>query len=286
MSLSYVSGRLAVLSANLRKGNPGIKIREQVSLIPLETASPSSKTAWLGSILDPSILKLHGLDEIYIKFLEKLGFEHLKGQFINCLKFAELRGGYMKLVTPMQKSYEGEFEDNDPTKPLKPLYAGQLSTKLEAAGKIRVFAMVDLWTQSALQPVHKFLFDFLKTIPNDATFDQEEAVKRCFQKAEQAKKSFGFDLSAATDRLPIDLQVSVLSSLIGKEAALLWKRLLVDRDYVLPHVDDEPGREHHKVLRYEVGQPMGALSSWAMLALTHHLLVQYAYQRVNHLSTE
>lgn len=34
-------------------------------------------------------------------------------------------------------------------------------------------------------------------------------------------------------------------------------------------------------VRYSVGQPMGALSSWAMLALTHHLLVQYAHALVH-----
>lgn len=32
-------------------------------------------------------------------------------------------------------------------------------------------------------------------------------------------------------------------------------------------------------IRYAVGQPMGALSSWAMLALTHHFIVQYAAYR-------
>lgn len=31
-----------------------------------------------------------------------------------------------------------------------------------------------------------------------------------------------------------------------------------------------------KSLRYAVGQPMGALSSWAMLAFTHHAIVQWA----------
>lgn len=31
-------------------------------------------------------------------------------------------------------------------------------------------------------------------------------------------------------------------------------------------------------LTYTVGQPMGALSSWAMLATTHHFIVQIAYQ--------
>jgi hypothetical protein len=40
------------------------------------------------------------------------------------------------------------------------------------------------------------------------------------------------------------------------------------------------GRVTYTPLRYAVGQPMGALSSWAMLALTHHALVQYAAFRV------
>jgi len=31
--------------------------------------------------------------------------------------------------------------------------------------------------------------------------------------------------------------------------------------------------------RYAVGQPMGAYSSWAMLAITHHCLVQFAFRR-------
>jgi hypothetical protein len=49
---------------------------------------------------------------------------------------------------------------------------GKLSMKKEAAGKVRVFAMVDVWTQSLLKPLHLALFEFLKSLPNDGTFDQ------------------------------------------------------------------------------------------------------------------
>lgn len=96
---------------------------------------------------------------------------------------------------------------------------GQLSIKKEAAGKLRVFAMVDIWTQSALKPLHNYLFSFLKSLPNDGTFDQLLSVKRCMEKSSVANCSFGYDLSAATDRLPISLQVSVLSSFFNKEFA-------------------------------------------------------------------
>jgi len=63
------------------------------------------------------------------------------------------------------------------------------------------------------------LFSFLKSLPNDGTFDQHKSVLRCAEKVEQTGHSFGYDLSAATDRLPVDLQVSILSSLIGIEGA-------------------------------------------------------------------
>lgn len=88
---------------------------------------------------------------------------------------------------------------------------GQLSVKEEAAGKIRVFALVDVWTQSILKPIHEFLFSILRKLPNDATFNQEASVKRCFTKADYYGCSYGYDLSAATDRLPISLQVSILA---------------------------------------------------------------------------
>jgi hypothetical protein len=96
------------------------------------------------------------------------------------------------------------------------------------------------------------------------------------------KEMFSFDLSAATDRLPIDLQVQVLSFLYGdEETALLWKSLLVDRDYHLAS-NDPAFTQYNGAYRYAVGQPMGALSSWAMLALTHHCIVQVAALRVGH----
>jgi hypothetical protein len=56
--------------------------------------------------------------------------------------------------------------------------------------------------------------------------------------------------------------------------------MLVDRDYFLTEMVSV-GKDKEKIstpYRYAVGQPMGALSSWAMLAVTHHLIVQLAYR--------
>jgi len=79
-----------------------------------------------------------------------------------------------------------------------------------------------------------------------------------------------YDLSAATDRLPIALQSRILSFLFGEAFGPNWAHLLVGREYVVP----KKAMSSLPSVRYAVGQPMGALSSWAMLAMTHHLIVQ------------
>jgi hypothetical protein len=107
-----------------------------------------------------------------------------------------------------------------------------------------------------LSPLHETLFAFLRTLPNDATFDQQASVLRCKEKSAVAGQSFGYDLSAATDRLPISLQVSILSELFGVQYADAWKRILVDRVYSL-----SSKKYGNYDLTYSVGQPMGALSS-------------------------
>jgi len=164
-----------------------------------------------------------------------------------------------------------------------PLKGGQLCLKVEPAGKVRVFAIVDIWTQSVLSPLHDSLFSLLRRLPNDGTFDQDQSFQRAKEKATLVNEAFSIDLSAATDRLPLFLQEHILNVLTGNpDFGKAWAKLLVDRGYYLPQCPgdksplgklDIPWGEE---LKYAVGQPMGALSSWAMLALTHHCIVQYA----------
>jgi hypothetical protein len=131
--------------------------------------------------------------------------------------------------------------------------------------------MVDVWTQSALKPLHEMLFSFLRTLPNDGTFDQNKSVERCFVKVAVTGKSFGYDLSAATDRLPIILQTRIIDKIIPGFGGL-WAKLLVSRQYHI-HEKDFDVEDY---LHYAVGQPMGAYSSWGMLAVTHHYIAQLA----------
>jgi hypothetical protein len=74
------------------------------------------------------------------------------------------------------------------------------------------------------------------------------------------------------------LQVDLLRPLLGNELPFLWATLLVGKRYALPKIAKSYNLGFDSV-KYTVGQPMGALSSWAMLALTHHALVQLAAHR-------
>jgi len=147
-------------------------------------------------------------------------------------------------------------------RPFYPVPIGRLSFKEEAAGKLRVFAMVDCLTQSALHGLHEWIFELLSRIPNDGTFDQESAFSRAQEKAKLSGKSFGYDLSSATDRLPIDLQESIIAHWFGERQGQLWRKLLTGRPYTI--LD---GKRTQKFglkpgdYWYAVGQPMGAYSS-------------------------
>jgi len=150
-----------------------------------------------------------------------------------------------------------------------PRKLGKLVTLFEARGKVRIVAVTDWWTQALLSPLHTAIFNILKTIPQDGTFDQLGPVHRLLTYVRASGSPvYSYDLSAATDRLPIAFQVQVLKS-FGIPYADSWAALLVSRPWYLK---DQP-------IKYSVGQPIGALSSWAMLALSHHILVQIAAAR-------
>lgn len=150
---------------------------------------------------------------------------------------------------------------------------GRLAFK-EEPGKVRVFAMVDCVTQWVLRPLHDWIFAILKLIPQDATFDQEAGVQKILEKIQSGQLTvFSLDLSAATDRLPVLLQARLLD-FIFSGLGTQWSNLLVSRSYKVP---SHPTLPHNPgFVKYGAGQPMGAYSSWAMLALTHHFIVQYS----------
>lgn len=177
-------------------------------------------------------------------------------------------------------------------------WMGKLGFKQEAAGKVRVFAMVDIITQWVMRPLHNAIALLLELIPQDGTFDQLKPIVRLLElqsrirKGDRSRKGrvslsmktalFSFDLSSATDRLPVIFQKALLSPVISIAGAEHWAYLLVGRAYLVPTRKEFGLRRGFapSEVKYAAGQPMGALSSWAMLALTHHCIVQWSWYRV------
>lgn len=146
---------------------------------------------------------------------------------------------------------------------------GKLSVIKDKEAKSRIVAILDYWTQSALYPLHRALMGLLRSIPGDCTFNQGSFRSHLPRKGPY----YSIDLTAATDRFPVIVQEVILGFLISPEYAAAWRALLTDRDY---HVSwGGPLR----IVRYLVGQPMGAYSSWACFALSHHVIVRVAALR-------
>lgn len=188
------------------------QIRDDISpkeLYRFNTASPSGKISFLTLIPDSGLLVSSGMIthiESYLNLFKvgKPTFSNIS--YNSSLNFSSKLKRALSLFE-RSKGLSLRFKSRD--------LLGKLAFKKEAGGKLRVFAMVDGWTQSLLKPLHQFLFEVLKQIPNDSTFNQVRGKTRLttLVKSFKLTKIYSFDLSSATDRLPIDLQAVILSKL-------------------------------------------------------------------------
>jgi len=228
-------------------------------LLPIMKSSPSSKVSIFGIHLDILLLEE---SKIWSSIMEYIKITNSKGlrRVISLSRYS--RDKEPNLVSSFLNSNIKESAT-----------LGQLAFKEEAAGKLRVFAMVDVFTQSLLHPLHVWLFDIFKKMPNDGTHDQSKAFDYAKDLANKYGSSYGYDLSSATDRLPVDVQSYFLNVVFRSHIGHLWKDILIGREYsILLNKYSIPAG----AIYYRVGQPMGALSSWAMLNMIHHMMVQYS----------
>jgi len=133
--------------------------------------------------------------------------------------------------------------------------------------KVRVIAIGDYWSQTVLYPLHNYLFNVLKKIPQDCTFGQDSAPS----KLEGANYFSSIDLSNATDRFPIKVIEDVLLGILPEQYVSDWKHLMVGL----------PFEFNGKMVSYSVGNPMGFYSSWASFAVAHHYVIYYCCRKLN-----
>lgn len=232
-------------------GRSGIQLISP-KLIKLETAGPNAvKSAW-GSSLD-ALAFIHYPKEYYNFFRYCLKSKALL--FFVWSLWLILIGGIPYLLLLAFKK-------------IRPLRLGKLGVVYDQAGKARVIAICSYWLQLVLKPLHNSLFRILHRIKSDGTFDQHKPLQLLIEESDGSQKFSCFDLSAATDRLPIELQRDILNIASRSNLGDLWSSLLAIDWYY-----------KNAPVRYSVGQPMGAYSSWGMLAITHHVIVRYAALR-------
>jgi hypothetical protein len=225
-------------------------------------AGPNCKVAGLGIWKDIKAWSLHPLQFSKLKsFID---------YFPNGLRFNELLQEEAKNLVTLS--------------PNSRLSLGRLSFKEEPAGKVRVFAIADSITQSVMDPLSRAIFSLLRQVPQDGTFNQSAPLellrRRWLDGSFKGETIYSYDLSAATDRLPVDLQSQILGVYFGNDFSDLWQSIMTDRDWIAKVVTIPGLPAEEEPYRYSVGQPMGALSSWGMLALTHHYVVRLASRRV------
>lgn len=244
-----ITRELDNIGSHVRKLTKGYKL----SFGPIkgfisESAGPIAKKATWGAPLDA--IALLGYPRVALSVLCTLVEQRSLSYTISLLALWTINGPlYILMCTCGFKEW---------------LPIGRLSVVYDQAGKARIVAMANWWVQLVLRPLHKSLFRALKNLPTDGTFDQAAPLERVMKLPQEGHKFSCFDLSAATDRLPIDLQVQVLSEK-GVNGSR-WRTLVASYPW---YFKGQP-------VRYSVGQPMGAYSSWAMLALTHHVVVAKA----------
>jgi hypothetical protein len=208
-------------------------------------AGPNAQ-AMVGSVEDAHLLTDQQMSDIAV-----LGGESVLGAIANARLFSPLAWLAKFKLTPKGRS-------------------ARLSLVRDKEAKVRIVAILDYWSQSVLKPLHDSAMSFLKGLRSDCTFNQGSFRAKLAHKGPY----HSLDLTAATDRFPVWLQVAVLSVLVAADYADAWRRLIIDRDYDVSWV-----RHTKQTVRYACGQPMGAYSSWAIFSICHHVIVRVAAQR-------
>jgi len=136
----------------------------------------------------------------------------------------------------------------------------------DKACKTRVIAIADWWSNVCLSGIHDTFMKGLRRLPNDVTYFQDQ-IPSLVQK--MGSSLYSSDMTAFTDRFPVELEFEVVSAVYGSKIGRMWKVIVTDREF------------YHKngSVRYKVGNPMGLLSSWAVSTFTHHVVKAWCAQQ-------
>lgn len=146
----------------------------------------------------------------------------------------------------------------------KTMYAGEVHLLQEPGLKMRAIASPYRLHQMALKPLGDAIYDLVKTLPWDCTFNQESAIPHVQAALNTGALVHSVDLTGATDYFPLELQLEALKQIFGDVLDIK----LLEEIARLPFKCKELGE-----IRWKTGQPLGLYPSFAMFTLTHGLLL-------------
>lgn len=183
--------------------------------------------------------------------------------FMNLLSLCN----YVQLSEYIEKFILSTYEDIiSLQKSSSKLNLARLAFISDKAGKTRIVYILNYFLQEALWPLHNTIMEWLKRQPQDGTYNQRSAVDKVILMTKDKINTWSFDLTAATDRWPVWHQRLVLTAAVGPTLTALWELIMGINPFSPPH---------NKEVSYATGQPMGAYSSWATFAFTHHLVLRH-----------
>lgn len=158
---------------------------------------------------------------------------------------------------------------------------GNISVIQEGGAKARVVCTPNAWVQIYMKPLHDALMSYITGLESQqfkrswiqsttkyiggvsCVTDQVAGAYVAMTKMQQGSYISGVDLSSATDRFPLELQLAVLEELdLGVFAKALRK---LTGPYRSPNREEE--------WYYAAGQPMGLYGSFPLFHLTHYAVL-------------
>jgi len=171
---------------------------------------------------------------------------------------------YNELYAPVVKGIHGPLVRTN-VKPDKHLYGGEVHFLQEPGLKMRAIASPYRIHQLALKPLGDAIYDVVKKLEWDCTFDQQKAIPWIQRSLSVGKKVHSIDLTGATDYFPLGIQLETLRILFGD---LLDIKLVEE-------ISRLRWKSEKGDIQWKRGQPLGLYPSFGMFTLTHGLVLSF-----------
>lgn len=185
-----------------------------------------------------------------------------------------------------------ELDDIIDSKDIESQSVGQIH-HIPKKGTIRrrAIAVPNRFLQKGMKPIQLFLYDGLRFLPRDHTFDQSKSAKYIKQRLDKHHYCCSIDLSHATDYLPYEIADVLFHHLWMAASTLVTKRWqhyskdervsvrknvlsLVNSMSLFHWVRKQSWKNGEYLDSWKVGQPLGTYPSFGLLAWSHNLLAE------------